>query len=188
MTVKELQQAIREQTMEINQRLIEYHEQGIVDPLVNKEISYLKELIGQSQKSPYLAMNTHKKNKTELQLQLNELRYFEAWDIFTPQGRTQRGQREIKAWRSYKQNYGNISFESWRRFGNIMGSAGADVINQFGGSNDTLTTVNEAVKAGKSGKQILEAMDEVVRQNKGSGKSTEDYIDDLRLILGLNDV
>ena len=99
MKVKELQEAIRQQTMAINERLVEYYEKGAPDKLVNKEITYLKEITGTSQKSNYISMRTHRKTKMELEMQLNELRYFENWDIFTPKGQMERSRSSMKSYR-----------------------------------------------------------------------------------------
>ena len=185
MTVKELHEAIRDQTMAINQRLIEYYEKGAPDKLVNKEIEYLKEITGTSKRSSYISMRTHRKNKVELEMQLNELRYFENWDIFTPHGQMERSKASLKSYRTYKKNHGYISYEDWRRTVSILGTVGADIFNQFGGSNDTQSAVEDAVRKGKSAGEIIRTMQDVIKDNEGSMKNTQDYADDLRARLNL---
>lgn len=185
MTVKELREAIKMQTMAINERLVEYYEQGAPDKLVNKEIEYLKEITGTAKKNNYISMRSHRKNKMELELQLNELRYFENWDIFTPQGQMERSKSAMKSYRSYKRNHGNLSYENWRRTVTVLGTVGADIFNQFGGSNDTQAAVEDAVRKGRSPGEIIRAMQHVIKDNEGSMKSTQDYADDLRALLKL---
>ena len=186
MTVKELHAAIKSQTMAINERLVEYYEHGATDKLVNKELAFLKEITGTSEKSNYIAMRTHRKTKAELELQLQELRYFESWDIFTPAGQAERTDRERRAYRSYKKNVGSgIKYETYRRIVNIMGTAGEDLLKQFGNSFDTVNVVEEAVRKGKKSGTIMKALKTVVEQNQGQSKSTTDYIDDLRNMLDL---
>ena len=193
MKIKELHEAIRQQTMAINERLVEYYEKGAPDKLVNKEIEYLKKITGTSQKSSYISMRTHRKNKMELELQLNELRYFENWDIFTPGGQTERSKASQRAYQSFKRNaHRYISYEDYRRVVNVMGTAGREVMNLFGGDSDTREIVETAIRKGKSGGEILKAMQEVINNNKkvseennGSLKSTQDYADDLRALLNL---
>ena len=68
MTIQELRKAIKRQTEVINERLIEYYEADGTDKLVNKEIEYLKTVTGTSSRKVYLSMNTHRKNKAELEL------------------------------------------------------------------------------------------------------------------------
>lgn len=185
MKVKELQEAIRQQTMAINERLVEYYDKGATDKLVNKEIEYLKEITGTSQKSNYISMRTHRKTKMELEMQLNELRYFENWDIFTPKGQMERSKSSMRSYRTYKRNHGNLSYENWRRTVTVLGTVGADIFNQFGGSNDTQAAVEDAVRKGKSAGEIIKAMQKVIKENEGSMKSTQDYADDLRALLNL---
>jgi len=178
MTVKELHAAIKEATQSINQRLIEYYESGTPNKLVDKEIAYLKTVTGTSERRPYLAMRTHRKNKAELQAQLSELQYFNEWDVFTPEGRRQRKQRELRAWRSYKRNSGSsLHYETWRKMVNIIGTIGKDILQQFGGSYGN--KIEEAVRKGRKPGAIVRAMKEVVNENKGAGKSDTDYLDDL---------
>ena len=178
MTIPELRKAIKRQTEVINERLIEYYEADGTDKLVNKEIEYLKTVTGTSNRKVYLSMNTHRKNKAELELQLAELRYFNEWDIFTPQGMAERTQREKKAWRSYKRNSGSrLQFETYRRMVNIMGTIGYDMLKQFGGSYSD--AVEEAVKKGRKPGAIKEAMEKIIAKNKNKQLSDRDYFDQL---------
>lgn len=186
MTIKELHAAIKAQTMDINKRLVEYYEAGTKNKLVEKEIEFLKEVSGTSQKSSYISMRTHRKNKAELELQLQELRYFGEWDIFTPGGQAERTSRELRAYRSYKKNHkSNLSYESYRRMVNILGTAGEDVLKQFGNSDDKAGAVEEAVRKGKKSGTIMKTLRKVYDKNKGAQKSSQDYIDDLRAELDL---
>lgn len=178
MTVKELHEAIRQQTQEVNKRLIEYYEAGGTDKLVNKEIDYLKSVTGTSGRSNYISMRTHRKKKAELELQLSELRYFNEWDIFTPRGQAERTRREQQAWRAYKRNSGSrLQFDTWRKMVTIMGTIGKDIFNQFGGSYSNV--IEEAVRKGRKPGEIINTLKDVVKDNEGKGKSTTDYMDDL---------
>lgn len=186
MTVKELHAAIREQTMAINARLVEYYEHGATDKLVNKELAYLRNVTGTSEKSQYIAMRTHRKTKDELELQLQELRYFEGWDIFTPKGHAERVNRERRAYRSYKRSTGStLQYQTYKTIVNILGTAGEDLLKQFGNSFDTVNVIDEAVRKGKKSGTIMKALRRVVKENEGQQKSTTDYINDLRNMLDL---
>lgn len=178
MTVKELHEAIREQTQEVNKRLIEYYEAGGTDKLVNKEIDYLKSVTGTSGRSSYISMRTHRKNKAELELQLAELRYFNEWDIFTPRGQAERTRREQQAWRAYKRNSGSrLRYDTWRKLVNIVGTVGKDIFQQFGSSN-AMDSLEKVVNKRRPG-EIINALKDVVEENKGKQKNTEQYLDDL---------
>jgi len=178
MTVKELHATIKEATMSINQRLVEYYETGTPNKLVDKEIAYLKAVTGTSERRPYLAMRTHRKNKAELQAQLSELQYFNEWDVFTPEGRRQRNQRELRAWRSYKRNSGsNLHYETWRKMVNIIGTIGKDILQQFGGSYGN--KIEEAVRKGRKPGEVIKAVRESVEEHHSKGHNYEDYLDTL---------
>lgn len=178
MTIKELHAAIKEQTMEVNRRLVEYYEAGGNDKLVNKEIQYLRDVTGTSNRSSYISMRTHRKNKAELEAQLSELRYFNEWDIFTPRGMAERTRKEQQAWRSYKRNTGSrLQFDTWRKMVTVMGTIGHDMLKEFGGSYNNV--VEEATKKGKKPGEIIRAMEEVIKENSKSGKNYNDYFDDL---------
>lgn len=189
-TVKELQKLIREQTQDINKRLNSYYEskeQRPENPLLKRELEHLKNVTGTSLRSDYLAMNTHKKTKIELEVQLQELRHFGEWDIFTPDAMYERSQKELKAWRSYKAHRpgSNISFETWRRMSIIYSAGGRDLMNNFGTSDDVTNTLDEAIRKGRKTSDILDAMQKVMKDNENSGKDATDYLDDLREKLDL---
>ena len=186
-TVKELQQMIREQTMDINRRLNTYYESKEQSKTMEREIAFLKDITGTSPRKDYLAMNTHSKSKAELELQLTELRHFAEWDIETPGGKYERSQKELAAWRAYKRNHkSGLSFNSWRKSVAIMGSIDSSIIKYFGGDTNTpAEIVEEAVRKGRKSGDIMKAMEEVMEENAGSGKSAEDYADDLRSKLNL---
>lgn len=178
MTIKELHAAIKEQTIEVNKRLVEYYEAGGNDKLVNKEIQYLRDVTGTSNRSSFISMRTHRKRKAELEAQLSELRYFNEWDIFTPRGMAERTRREQQAWRSYKRNTGSrLQFDTWRKMVTIMGTIGKDIFNQFGGSYSNV--IEEAVRKGRKPGEVINTLQQVVKDNEGKGKSTTDYLDDL---------
>lgn len=184
-TVQELKKEIRELTMSINMRLSEYYEGDTRDKLLDKEIEYLKEVTNTSKKSTFIALNFTGKRKSQLYAQLQELKYMADWDISTPQGVRERSEKELASYRKFKKNqHSNLRFEQWRRMANIFGSA-TDMLKDFGGSSDLVTTIHESVRKGDSSKKVLDAMAEVIKENKDEGKSSVDYIDDLRKKLGL---
>ena len=186
-TVKELQQMIREQTMDINRRLNTYYESKEQSKQIKREIEYLKEITGTSPRKDYLAMNTHSKSKADLELQLTELRHFAEWDIETPGGKYERSQKELAAWRAYKRNHASgLSFNSWRKSVAIMGSIDSSIIKWFGGdTNSAIEIVEDAVRKGRKTGDIMKAMQEVIEENSYAGKDPEDYADDLRSKLNL---
>ena len=179
MTIKELYAAIKRETMNVNARLISYYEDGKKSKLVDKEINILKQVSGTAKRKPYLSLNLHRKNKTQLTAQLNFLRDFQKWDKMTPEGRRIEEERARRSYQSYKQDRTgvNIKFKTYRRAVTILGSMSAAMITSFN-SEQILEAVEYAFQQGKSVDTIIQTFDRVFNENKGKGMTSEDYIDE----------
>lgn len=178
MTIKELYAAIKRETMNVNARLVSYYEDGKKSKLVDKEINILKQVSGTATRKPYLSLNLHRKNKTQLMAQLNFLRDFQKWDVVTPEGRRLEKERARQSYRSYKSTRPgkHIKFKTYRRAVTILGSMSAAMITSFN-SEQILEAVEYAFKEGKSVDEIIQTFDRVYNESKGKGFTSEDYID-----------
>ena len=68
-----------------------------------------------------------------------------------------------------------------------MGSIDSSIIKYFGGDTNTpVEIVEEAVRKGRKSGDIIKAMQEVMEENANTGKTAEDYADDLRSKLDLS--
>lgn len=177
MTVKELRAQIRAATMDINQRLSEYYEGGKGYKAVDREIKFLKQTTGTSQGKAFLSMNTHRKNKAALQAQLESLKQFQRWDVYTPTAKKAVEKKARASWKTYKRNTGSrMQFRTYKKAVTIMGAIG-DKIYQFFGSDQPMEMLEEAFRNGKKPAQIIKAFEQVIKEYNGKQKSTEDYVD-----------
>ena len=62
MTIKELRAQIRQETMDINRRLISYYEDDKRTKILDREIEYLKRMTGTAEGKTYLTINEKKSN------------------------------------------------------------------------------------------------------------------------------
>ena len=178
-TIKELYKAIKEETMNVNKRLVSYYEDGDRSKLVDKEIAILKDVSGTSQKRPYLSLNLHRKNKNQLIAQLNFLRDFQSWDILTPEGRRIENERAYRAYKSFKENRPNknLKFKTYRRAVTILGSLSSRIIDNFN-SNQIIEAVEVAFQKGRKVKDIIQTFEKVDAEFKKKAHDPEDYIDE----------
>lgn len=177
MTIKELYKEIKTATMEVNKRLVEYYESDKRKKIVDKEISILKDISGTSQKSSYLAMRLHHKNKNQLIAQLNYLKNFQQWDIYTPMAKRERETKTRARYESFNSNSTTkMSYIEYKRTTNIIGSLASNIIDSFG-SDNIMDMLDYAYKNNRKFSDAIKAFEQVMNEYESGGKSSEDYID-----------
>ena len=175
MTVKELRAQIRQETMDINRRLISYYEDGKRTKILDREIDYLKSITGTAEGKTYISMNTHRKNKAALSAQLSQLRQFKEWDIYTPEAKRIKAESRRNAYAAYKRHTGSrIHFKTFNRAITIAGSINQKMFDIY----QIMDMVTVALSKKKDPKEIVKAFEKVVKQNKKKGKTPDDYVDD----------
>lgn len=177
MTIKELRAQIRAATMDINQRLSEYYEGGKGYKAVDREIKFLKQTSGTAQGKAFLSMNTHRKNKAALEVQLENLKQFQRWDVYTPTARKAIEKKARQSWHTYKRNTGSrMQFRTYKKAVTIMGAIG-DKIYSFFGSDQPMDMIENAFRQGKKPAEIIKAFEQVIKEYDGKQRNTDDYVD-----------
>lgn len=177
MTIKELYKEIKTATMEVNKRLVEYYESDKRKKIVDKEIAILKDISGTSEKSSYLAMRLHHKNKNQLIAQLNYLKNFQQWDIYTPMAKREREAKTRARYESFNSNSTvKMSYIEYKRVTNIVGSLASNIIDSFG-SNNINEMLDYVYRKKLSFSDAIKAMEQVMREYNDEGKYSEDYVD-----------
>ena len=187
-TIKELRAQIKQETMNVNQRLVEYLDTGKRYKIVDKEIEWLKQTTGTASNKAFLSMNTHRKNKAELELQLSSLKQFQQWDIYTPYAKRENQTAARRAYQTYKRNTGSrIKFKTYNKAVTILGALSSKIgglLSQI--SEDVKEQIETVMAKKRSPKQIISAWEQVMAENKNQGKSPEDYLDDVQAKLRLD--
>ena len=133
MTVKELQDFIREQTKVANIKLYDIYQQNNIPSAVRTEIAVLKNKGIVSDSTGYAQLRFKGKNKIMLQQQARELDYFSNWQ--GTENKVFREQKDYKKYLETKKNYpkdfGNYTYQHWRDMVEMLGVVG-DKIQQFG--------------------------------------------------------
>lgn len=116
MTVKELQQAIREKTAEANIRISEYRERGKSIKVYEKEIGYLKQYAGtRTGARGEIGLGFKYKTKTQLEKQLNRLNEFIAKDVYSERGKEAYSEdRYNRSRKAFNERYGYMSENDFR--------------------------------------------------------------------------
>ena len=116
MTVKQLQNAIREKTAEANIRIAEYRERGKSIKEYEKEIGYLKQYAGtKTGARGEVGLGFKYKTKAQLEKQLNRLEAFIAKDIYSERGKeAYNADRYDKSRNTFNARYGYMSESDFR--------------------------------------------------------------------------
>lgn len=184
MTRKELIDMIRKSTIEVNERVQEYRQDGEKFKDVESAIRLMKELSG-VQKGRELEIGVGRlasKNKPALIRQARELNAFLRWDIYTPQGKRQLEAREKKEWESFHETYPEWNYEQWREMVEDFGAVGKAVVDEFD-SNSVRALLKEQFGKNKRITNLASKMDAI--HNKAKKDTTkawtkEDMINELR--------
>lgn len=116
MTVKQLQNAIREKTAEANIRIAEYRESGKSIRVYEKEIGYLKQYAGtKTGARGEVGLGLKYKTKVQLEKQLNRLEGFIAKDVYSDRGKEAYNEDRYDSSRStFNARYGYMSETDFR--------------------------------------------------------------------------
>ena len=194
-TVKELQSEIRELTKQVNTRVASIKLTRELPKDVEQAVNYMKRLSGvktgvdkTTRAKQEIGLGLKGKKKTELILQARELSSFLRWDIESEEGLRQLEAREKSEWESFEKNHPGWMYEDWRKFVEVSGALGSDIINKFGSetiASDFLKRIrtNDAVES-TDGDKYIKAMMDAIKESEGAGLSQTELVDLLRDKLG----
>ena len=194
-TVKELQSEIRELTKQVNTRVASIKLTRELPKDVEQAVNYMKRLSGvktgvdkTTRAKQEIGLGLKGKKKTELILQARELSSFLRWDIESEEGLRQLEAREKMEWESFEKNHPGWTYEDWRKFVEVSGALGSDIINKFGSetiASDFLKRIRTD-DAGQSmdGDKYIKAMMDAIKESEGAGLSQTQLVDLFRDKLG----
>lgn len=179
MTIKELYKEIKYQTSLVNKRLNEYYETGKRSKILDREISELRRFTETSNKSPYIAMRLHQKNKQQLTAQLSALKQFQEWDVYTPTAKRESEIKARQAYKTFKRNHDTrMRFKTYKRAVNIIGSLSDAIINSFD-SNQLMENIETAFREGYKVRDIYTALEQTMKELEGTGAIQGDTYSDM---------
>lgn len=178
-TIKELQSEIRDLTKQVNTRVSTIKLTRTLPKDVQQAVNYMKQLGGAGRGKNEIGLHLRGKTKSELILQARELSAFMRWDIESEEGIRQLEAREQNEWDSFKINHPDWSYEEWRKFVEISGALGSDIMSKFGSE-----TILSDFKKRKdvSGQDYIKVMRQALAE--ADGKTQTQLVDDLRDRLG----
>ena len=194
-TVKELQSEIRDLTKQVNTRVASIKLTRELPKDVEQAVNYMKRLSGvktgvdkTTRAKQEIGLGLKGKSKAELILQARELSSFLRWDIESEEGLRQLESREKTEWETFERNHPGWSYEDWRKFVEVSGALGSDIINKFGSetiASDFLKRIrtNDAVES-TDGDKYIKAMMDAIKESDGAGLSQTQLVDLLRDKLG----
>ena len=195
-TVKELQSEIRELTKQVNTRVASIKLTRELPKDVEQAVNYMKRLSGvktgvdkTTRAKQEIGLGLKGKSKAELILQARELSSFLRWDIESEEGLRQLEAREKTEWESFEKNHPGWSYEDWRKFVEVSGALGSDIINKFGSetiASDFLKRIqpNDGTPSEIDGDKYLRAMMDAIKESDGEGLSQTQLVNLLRNKLG----
>ena len=193
-TVKELQSEIRELTKQVNTRVASIKLTRELPKDVEQAVNYMKRLSGvktgvdkTTRAKQEIGLGLKGKKKTELILQARELSSFLRWDIESEEGLRQLEAREKMEWESFEKNHPGWTYEDWRKFVEVSGALGSDIINKFGSetiASDFLKRIRTNDVESTDGDKYIKAMMDAIKESEGAGLSQTELVDLLRDKLG----
>ena len=193
-TVKELQSEIRELTKQVNTRVASIKLTRELPKDVEQAVNYIKRLSGvktgvdkTTRAKQEIGLGLKGKKKTELILQARELSSFLRWDIESEEGLRQLEAREKTEWESFEKNHPGWTYEDWRKFVEVSGALGSDIINKFGSetiASDFLKRIRTNDVELTDGDKYIKAMMDSIKESEGAGLSQTELVDLLRDKLG----
>lgn len=195
MTVREIRARIRQLTSAINETIREFRSRGKEDTFFNKAVSQLKAetayvnyktgevRVPKSRTGGELGLGFKNKRKAELEKQLFELESFEKKEWFSTKAVKERTERAKKAYKTFTDRYGDISWDEWEDFIDIMNNTKSQLMDygyeDMGGS--IARSYSESSDKGK--KQFKDYLMDNMQRAKGKGVTPEDFIDELTEVL-----
>lgn len=193
-TVKELQSEIRELTKQVNTRVASIKLTRELPKDVEQAVNYMKRLSGvktgvdkTTRAKQEIGLGFTGKSKKELILQARELSSFLRWDIESEEGLRQLEAREKSEWESFEKNHPGWTYEDWRKFVEVSGALGSDIINKFGSetiASDFLKRIRNNDVESTDGDKYIKAMMDAIKESEGAGLSQTELVDLLRDKLG----
>ena len=193
-TVKELQSEIRDLTKQVNTRVASIKLTRELPKDVEQAVNYMKRLSGvktgvdkTTRAKQEIGLGLKGKKKTELILQARELSSFLRWDIESEEGLRQLEAREKTEWESFEKNHPGWMYEDWRKFVEVSGALGSDIINKFGSetiASDFLKRIRTNDIESTDGDKYIKAMMDAIKESEGAGLSQTELVDLLRDKLG----
>ena len=193
-TVKELQSEIRELTKQVNTRVASIKLTRELPKDVEQAVNYMKRLSGvktgvdrTTRAKQEIGLGLKGKSKAELILQARELSSFLRWDIESEEGLRQLEAREKSEWESFEKNHPGWSYEEWRKFVEVSGALGSDIINKFGSetiASDFLKRIRNNDVELTDGDKYIKVMMDSIKESEGAGLSQTELVDLLRDKLG----
>ena len=192
-TVKELQSEIRDLTKQVNTRVASIKLTRELPKDVEQAVNYMKRLSGvktgvdkTTRAKQEIGLGLKGKSKAELILQARELSSFLRWDIESEEGLRQLESREKTEWETFEMNHPGWSYEDWRKFVEVSGALGSDIINKFGSetiASDFLKKIqpnDDGTPSEIDGDKYLRAMMDAIKESEGKGLSQTELVDLLR--------
>ena len=196
-TVKELQSEIRELTKQVNTRVASIKLTRELPKDVEQAVNYMKRLSGvetgvdrTTRAKQEIGLGLKGKRKKELILQARELSSFLRWDIESEEGLRQLEAREKTEWETFERNHPGWEYEDWRKFVEVSGALGSDIINKFGSetiASDFIKRIqpnDDGTPSNIDGETYLRAMLDTIKESEGKGLSQTKLVDLLRDKLG----
>ena len=193
-TVKELQSEIRDLTKQVNTRVASIKLTRELPKDVEQAVNYMKRLSGVktgvdkiTRAKQEIGLGLKGKSKAELILQARELSSFLRWDIESEEGLRQLESREKTEWETFERNHPGWSYEDWRKFVEVSGALGSDIINKFGSetiASDFLKRIRTNDVESTDGDKYIKAMMDAIKESEGAGLSQTELVDLLRDKLG----
>lgn len=189
-TVKELQSEIRDLTKQVNTRVASIKLTRELPKDVEQAVNYMKRLSGvktgvdkTTRAKQEIGLGLKGKRKTELILQARELSSFLRWDIESEEGLRQLESREKTEWETFERNHPGWSYEDWRKFVEVSGALGSDIINKFGSetiASDFLKRIRTNDVESTDGDKYIKTMMDAIKESEGKGLSQTELVDLLR--------
>lgn len=193
-TVKELQSEIRDLTKQVNTRVASIKLTRELPKDVEQAVNYMKRLSGvktgvdkTTRAKQEIGLGLKGKSKAELILQARELSSFLRWDIESEEGLRQLESREKTEWETFERNHPGWSYEDWRKFVEVSGALGSDIINKFGSetiASDFLKRIRTNDVESTDGDKYIKTMMDAIKESEGAGLSQTELVDLLRDKLG----
>lgn len=185
--MKQLQARIRQLTADVNTKIAEVMSHGASD-IFTKAVSRLKgatayispythEVRIPESREGYVGLGFKGKRKSELEYQLSELERFNEKEWESPAAMRRMTERSKKAYNTFRNRYGDLSYGEWENFVNSIDSI-KDKLIGFGYENVGQSVAREYAQS-KDKRKMLDIVREAADRNKGRGLTPEDFIDEL---------
>lgn len=171
LTVKEIQNIIRERTANINAYFSDKDELTFAESEVkNKLIN-----IAGKGKGDKIGLHFNTKTKKGLEYQARELEYALR---LTEEGDNFIAEKYSKMFLDFKKDHPDMSEEDWKDIVTAFGTVGKDIVQQFDSNQIADLYVNSDKKV-----NLAQLMLDIVKDKKGTGASIRDMTDELELRL-----